>query len=256
MALKILCVGSYAPYLGGSLTWAPLRRIAGASAEFCVLDPMKVVGSAQPLALFRKMVDEQIADAEIVIAHGFSAAITLRAAATHPENSRRLALLNPVLGAERRGNPLAFVFKLLVRGPAGALVLRRIAATKIARLKADPNVVRAELRRLLATEPDEELVQQAVERVVACDDGALLDSTMALVNADFSMGAVPSDHIDVISGTRGFTSRTMRRRVRRLLPDSARYELADCGEAPMYERPESVYDIVVRGMTCTTARSA
>ncbi len=253
--MKILCVGSYAPYLGGSLTWAPFRKIVGTSAEICELDPMKVVGTSEPLAAFGKMIEAEISDADIVIAHGLAAATTLRAAATHPANSRRLALLNPLLGAGRRG-PLASVLKALVRGPAGALVLRRIAATKIARLKADPNAVRAELLRFLACEPDEGLVQQAVERVVACDAGALLDSTMALVNADFSMGAAPSDHIDVISGTRGFISRATRRRPRRHLPNSALYELTDCGQAPMYERPESVYDIVVRGIKCTTARSA
>lgn len=241
--MKTLCIGSYAPYLGGNATWAAFLTAAGNAAEIQLLDPLVVLGRENPQTALAQMIAEQMRGADAVIAHGFSCADALRAAVANPLPQRRIILVNPVFASGERSNRIAGIARLLFRSAAGKAVLRRIALKKIARLKRDAASVKKELCRLLASEPGAALVQQAVERVAECDAAALAASTVALVNADFSVGVVPPDRIDVVCGTAGFANKVMRPRLQRLLPHAHFHDLPGCGEAVMYEQPSLLRDI-------------
>ena len=242
---KILCIGSFAPYLGGAATWSPLLTALGDRADVTVLDPLDVLGAENPQAEFASAIATHIRDADVAIAHGFAAADTLKAGVIYWDDRRRFVLVNPVVSEGRQTNPVARGMRTFLRGRIGSTLVRRSSEKKIARLKRDAKAVRNELRRLFGEEPGPEILREAIARIAACNSQALIDATVALVHSDFIVNRNSSSTVDVVCGMAGLTGKTMRSRLRRLFPYARFHDLAGCGEAAMCQQPEKLLDVVL-----------
>ncbi len=235
--LKVLCIGSYAPYLGGSETWAPFLREFPKQDEVIIVDPLDVLGSPKPQSALAALIEERIRDVDVVITHAFSAADTLRVANVVPSNKRRIVLVSPILSDPTRKNFIGRTARSLFRSGIGKRILRHVAIGKIRKLKREDGAMARELDRLLASEPPSEILAQARLRLAASDANALADATAALPSADLTASA-PTDSMMIVCGAAGATDKVMMPRLARMFPGVRIQVFEDCGVAAMLEQPQ------------------
>ncbi len=93
--MKVVLITGAAPYLGGPLTWKPLRA-AAPDIDFVEIDSLAVAGDRDLERHVREAVEAALDDADAVVAHGGAARIVLDAVArTRPELP--VVLLSPMI---------------------------------------------------------------------------------------------------------------------------------------------------------------
>ena len=85
--MRVVLISGAAPYLGGPLTWQPLRA-AAPEIDFVEVDPLVVAGAADIERHVREAVAEALRDADGIVAHRECCRIALEAVGGRDPNWR------------------------------------------------------------------------------------------------------------------------------------------------------------------------
>jgi hypothetical protein len=160
--MKVVLITGAAPYLGGPLTWKPLRD-AAPEIDFLEIDPLVVAGDADMERHVRDAVEAALHDVDGVVAHGGAGRIVLQAVArTRPDLP--VVLLSPMMVLQTT-MPLRII-RAVLGWPFVDRMITGYARSKQRRLIMDRGYVRKQLgffvRRDLITDA---LVEEAQDRL-------------------------------------------------------------------------------------------
>ncbi len=160
--MRIVLVTGAAPYLGGPLTWQPLRA-AAPEFDFVEVDPLIVSGAADMERHVREAVGQALHGADGIVAHRESCRLALEAVSgARPDLA--VLLLAPMM-AWRKTTKLR-IARAVAASPLGAWMVKTYARSQQRKLHADRSYVRRQLGLLVR--PDrisDELVDEARQRL-------------------------------------------------------------------------------------------
>jgi hypothetical protein len=158
----IVLVTGDAPYLGGALTWAPLRH-AAPEFEFVEVDILNVSEAASLFVAARASIIRALQGARAIVAHGTAATIAVEAVSL-VDPSIPVLLLSPRI-ITRMSLPLRLI-RTIVGGGLGASMLTAFARSKHRRLLTDQSYIRKQLKLLVRDDViSDELLREASRRI-------------------------------------------------------------------------------------------
>jgi hypothetical protein len=233
----VVVITSDAPYLGGPLTWAPLRACAPEIA-FVEIDTLAFVDAPNVGAAVEDALTHALRDADAVIAHS-SAARPVIQAMSRARPDLPVLLLSPMF--LQRDAAHVRLIRAVLRSPLVARLLTRYAMSKHRRLREDRDYVAKQLYMMVRRDRlPEALVDEAQARIRDPRTARAVERTAEVLT--YAITPVDPAANDAVCNRRALIgSGVLERKTAKRMPCTV---LPSVTRAPMLEAPDAVANVL------------
>lgn len=234
---RIVLVAGGVPYLGGPLTWQPLRE-AAPEFDYTLFDTLRFGDAANAANAVRTALVRQLAQADGIIAHYNTAKVAVEALTLLPP-TRKALFLSPLLVS--RASAFLTAFRRIVKTRAGSGLLVKFATNKLRRLRSDREYVRKQMRLLVGDRfITDALLDEAQRRICDPRFAPAVEQTVQVV-LDMTSTVTAAEAQIVRNAAVAFGSSPLEvRRARRFNAIT----IEGSTSAPMVEAPHAVAEIL------------